>query len=73
MGLLIIIIIVGLIWYTKAIGFNAGCIIGGILGAFVGSSLGIAGGGGATNGLVIFMAIGFVVGGLVFKNINNQN
>ena len=72
MGLLIIIIVIGLIWYTKAVGFNIGCIVGGVIGAVVGSSLGIAGSGGASNGLVVFAAIGFIVGGLIFKNINQK-
>jgi hypothetical protein len=69
MTLLIIAIIIGLIWFTKSIGFNFGSIIGGVIGVIIGSNLGIAGSGGATNGFIIFGAIGFIIGGLIFKNI----
>lgn len=65
---LIIIIIGGLIWYAIKVGFNIGSLIGGIIGVVIGSSLGIAGDGGASNGWIIFGAIGFVVGGLISKN-----
>jgi len=67
MTFLIIIIIVGLIWYSVKVGFNIGSLIGGIIGAIIGSSLGVAGGGGASNGWIIFGAIGFVIGGLIAK------
>tara|TARA_Y100000815_G_C13091398_1_gene405794 strand:+ start:31 stop:240 length:210 start_codon:yes stop_codon:yes gene_type:complete len=67
MNFLILIIIIGLIWYAVKIGFNIGCIIGGIIGIIIGSSLGIAGSGGASNGWIIFGAIGFFVGGLISK------
>lgn len=69
MTLLIIAIIIGLIWFTKSIGFNIGSLIGAIIGAIIGSNLGIAGSGGATNGFIIFAGIGFILGGLIFKNI----
>lgn len=68
MTFLIIIIIVGLIWYSMKIGFNFGSLIGGIIGVIIGSSLGIAGDSGASNGWIIFGAIGFVIGGLIAKN-----
>ena len=67
MTVLIIVIIIGLIWYYKAVGFNFGSLLGLIVGLIVGSSLGIAGSGGASNGSIIFGAIGFVIGGLIFK------
>lgn len=67
MILLIIVIIVGLLWYSKSIGFNFGSLIGLIIGLIIGSSLGIAGSGGAANGSIIFGAIGFVIGGMIFK------
>ena len=67
MNFLILVIIIGLIWYGLKIGFNIGCVIGGIIGAIIGSSLGIAGSGGASSGLIIFGAIGFFVGGLISK------
>jgi|TARA_B110000240_G_C13128762_1_gene295845 hypothetical protein len=73
MTFLIIIIIGGLIWYSVKIGFNFGSLIGGILGCIVGSSLGIAGSGGAASGTIIFGAIGFVIGGLIFKNWQNKD
>lgn len=71
MTLLIIVIIIGLIWSARSIGFNFGSILGGIIGIFLGSSIGIAGSGGAASGVIIFGAIGFVVGGMIFKNINS--
>lgn len=71
MTLLIILIIIGLAWYGLTIGFNFGSLLGGIIGLFVGSSLGIAGSGGATSGSIIFGAIGFVMGGLIFKKNRN--
>lgn len=67
MTLLIIAIIIGLLWFKKRIGFNFGSIIGGIIGVIIGSNLGISGNGEATNGFIIFGAIGFIVGGLIFK------
>lgn len=67
MTILIIVIIIGLIWYYKTVGFNFGSFIGLIIGLIIGSSLGIAGSGGASNGSIIFGAIGFVIGGLIFK------
>lgn len=73
MTVLIIIVIVGLIWYSTKIGFNIGSLIGGIAGAIIGSSLGIAGSGGASSGTIIFGAIGFVIGGLIFKNWQNKD
>jgi hypothetical protein len=73
MTILIITIIVGLIWYYNKIGFNPGAIIGGVIGIIIGSSIGIAGGGDAVNGVVIFGAIGFFIGGLIFKNWQNSN
>ena len=72
MTLLTIIIIIGLIWFSIKIGFNFGSLVGGILGAIIGSNIGIAGSGTAVNGTVIFGAIGFIVGGLIFKNWNNS-
>jgi hypothetical protein len=65
MTFLIFIIIGGLIWYSMKIGFNIGALIGGIVGAIVGSNIGLAGSGGASNGWIIFGAIGFVLGGLI--------
>ena len=73
MLILIIIIIAGLIWYSIKIGFNFGWLIGGVLGAIIGSSLGSAGSGGASSGTIIFGEIGFVIGGLIFKNWQNKD
>jgi hypothetical protein len=73
MGFLTIVIIVGLVWYSMRVGFNFGSLVGGIIGVLIGSSLGIAGGGSAVNGWIIFGAIGFVIGGLVFKNWRNTD
>lgn len=67
MNFLIFVIVIGLIWYAVKIGFNIGCIVGGIIGIIIGSNLGIAGGGSASNGWIIFGAIGFFVGGLISK------
>lgn len=67
MTFLIIIIIVGLIWYALKVGFNIGSLIGGIIGVIIGSSIGLAGSGGASNGWIIFGAIGFFIGGLLGK------
>ena len=67
MTFLIIVIIGGLIWYSMKIGFNIGALIGGIVGVIIGSSIGLAGSGGASNGWIIFGAIGFVIGGLIRK------
>jgi len=72
MTFLIIIIIVGLIWYAIKVGFNIGCLIGGIIGVIIGSSIGKAGGGSASNGWIIFGAIGFVVGGLTWALTKNH-
>lgn len=72
MNLLIGIVILGLIWYSIRVGFNIGSLLGGIIGVIIGSSLGIAGGGDAVNGFIIFGAIGFVIGGLVYKNQINK-
>ena len=72
MTFLIILIVVGLIWYSMKIGFNIGSLIGGIIGVIVGSSIGIAGSGGASNGWIIFGAVGFVIGGLISKNHINK-
>ena len=68
MTILIIFIIGGLIWYSIKIGFNIGALIGGIVGVIIGSSIGLAGSGSASNGWIIFGAIGFFIGGLIRKN-----
>jgi hypothetical protein len=73
MTFLTIIVVVGLIWYAYAIGFNFGSLVGGVFGLIIGSSLGIAGSGGATSGTIIFGAIGFIIGGLIFKNWQNSS
>ena len=69
MTLLIIAIIIALLWFKKRIGFNFGSIIGSLIGVIIGSNLGITENGEATNGYIIFGAIGFIMGGFIFKNL----
>ena len=65
MIILSIIIIIGVLIVYLISGLSLYAIIGGIIGLFLGSSLGVAGGGTAVNGIAIFGGIGFIIGGLI--------
>ncbi len=52
--------------------FNWGGCLGGIIGLFIGGSIGVSGSGGADNGWLLFGAIGFVIGGLIYRPSKNQ-
>lgn len=68
MVILSIIIIVGAVLVVLKNGFSILAVLGAIVGLFVGSSLGIAGGGTAVNGVFIFGGIGLIIGGLIKPN-----
>ena len=72
MTILIIVLVIGLIWFIMKIGFNIGALIGVALGAIIGSNIGIAGGGNAVSGTIIFGLVGFILGGLIHKNWRNS-
>lgn len=67
MFLLGAIVVIGMIFIFYRIGLSTGSVIGGLLGLFIGSSLGLAGGGTAINAAWIFAGIGFIIGGLSSK------
>ena len=61
-------IVIGIIFFffIRRI-LNWGGCLGLILGIIIGSSLGVAGGGGADNGVFIFGLIGLIIVGLIYK------
>lgn len=70
----VIYVIVGIIilYFFKKL-FNTGGIIGAIIGGILGVGTGISGGGGASNGLLIFAGLGFIIGGLISNSLSNKN
>ncbi len=74
MGWIILILLLFLYFGSKWGLLNIGAgILCGILGFFLGNMTGVAGGGGAMNGSLIFALIFFIIGGLFFNKRTTKN